>query len=1852
MSKPPPPRPPSATPAAPAAGPAGAVERPALKTPAQPGVAGVNPAAMAPGGAPPPGGRVPDGFRVSAPTVSMPRGGGGLASIGEKFEANPVTGAGSYTIPLPASPGRAGQPGPGLALRYSSGGGNGPFGMGWSLDLPSIRRKTERGLPRYRDSGDEADVFVLAGAEDLVPHLSPDGSGGWVPSVRTWSDGVHTWTVTRYRPRVEAQSQLIERFSRPGAAPFWRTVGADNTRRLFGWSPQARVVDPDDPRRVFEWLLEEEADERGHVVSYQYDLDDGADARGIFEAGRAREGERVTYRHLRRVSYGNSAPFQNPDRPAGLVAPDTWSAAGRGGHFHLHLLFDYGDIDAEDPGLTPSAPWPRRVDPFSTFRSGFDIRCARRCARVLMLHHFDGLRMVDDAPLPVVVRSLQLGYEDDPAGARLLTATLRGWRWADGAGGSPGAYSTLDSPALTFGYTQAVIDHAVHEVEGTADLPGGVDRRLWRWVDLDADGLPGLLAESGGQWLYKRNEGGRLAPARVLTSRPTLSLADPQVRIADLDGGGELGFVLTRRELAGTLHRADDGTWGALRPFRSLPTAALRNEGVRLIDLDGDGRADLMVTEDDAIIWYPSAGRDGWGPSWLRNRMSRDEALAPRVLWQNDGEGLFLADMTGDGLTDIVRVRNSTVDYWPNRGYGRFGARVRMGEAPSLSPSRHDFDPRRVRLADVDGAGPADLLYIGADGVRVWRNLSGNRFGAPQTIRSLPCAHDPDGVQVTDLRGDGTATLLWATSLPRDAGKPLRAVHLMAAGKPYLLASVDNGRGRVTRFSYAPSTQFYLADRRAGRPWATRLPFPVQVLTRVESRDHITGWKFVQTYSYHHGTYDGAEREFRGFGLVVQRDAESFADFEDPSVANAELVTHQPPVCTKTWFHTGVWRKGKALAAAFATEWWQGDAEVSTAGAAAQLALPRVEDETGGVFATHPLRRPLTDAEHREAHRALKGQLLRQEVYAEDGSPSASVPYQVTTHSYRVRRVQAGARPGTAVFRSFSEQVLQRDYDRIANDPRTRHTCTLEVDAEGFVRSQAVLSYPRRAARSPSAEQAVLDVILSETTPLHQTDQVGYAGGASSPHGGWHLGLPVRARSFTLTGPLGWTDLALATPEAIRATVADEDLVEVDFSATPDPAVPTVRLLGDQRTRYLDAAATTPSPLPYGEVGPRAIAYDAHVLAMTSALVDQVYDSRITLTALLADTGCVSLPTGASGAADDGQVWLPSGRLVLDPDRFYLPLSHIDPFGATTTLTWDALGFGLAAVEDPLGYETTANLDLQALAPTTTTDKHGTTEAVLLDPHGRVLAMCRSSVTSTGTEGETDFAAPTTRFFYDDHRFADDGLPNRAVVEARERHGASPTYQREVAYFDGGGGVVQVQGRAAPGPAPARDSAGALVFDGGALVMAEADPRYVGSGRVQVDNKGNPIKQYEPFFSSTEEYESEADVVEWGVSPVFAYDPLGRNTQVTLPDGNVRTVRYNPWRVEQRDEEDNAATPTSAIYTNTPGVTHLDAQGRPYRSDAYLRAASSPFEADGTTPFDPDTSPDVLRTTVQYDVQGNPTAVVDPRGNTIQVQVFDLVGRPLFTGAADEGYTPSNGQGEARVLADAAGQPVHLWRSGNTAGITNERKTSQAYDLVRRPTVQTLTDGTATPRVTELRSYGELGGAPTTGRLAGRLFRLFDTAGLMEVSAYDLRGAPITLRRQVLADLTSAADWSTLVSATTVSAQNTATASLLDARSWPLDRSYDALGRLLWEDAPDADSAGANRSRTTPSYDVGGRLVRVEATVRGATTATVFVSDIEYNARGQRESITYGEGATSSTTTTYTYDPQRLWLTRLRTVRA
>jgi hypothetical protein len=43
-------------------------------------------------------------FAGAPPTIALPKGGGAIRGIGEKFASNPVTGTGSMTVPIPVRP--------------------------------------------------------------------------------------------------------------------------------------------------------------------------------------------------------------------------------------------------------------------------------------------------------------------------------------------------------------------------------------------------------------------------------------------------------------------------------------------------------------------------------------------------------------------------------------------------------------------------------------------------------------------------------------------------------------------------------------------------------------------------------------------------------------------------------------------------------------------------------------------------------------------------------------------------------------------------------------------------------------------------------------------------------------------------------------------------------------------------------------------------------------------------------------------------------------------------------------------------------------------------------------------------------------------------------------------------------------------------------------------------------------------------------------------------------------------------------------------------------------------------------------------------------------------------------------------------------------------------------------------------------------------------------------------------------------------------------------------------------------------------------------------------------------------
>src|SRR5262249_17678529 len=160
--------------------------------------------------------------------------------------------------------------------------------------------------------------------------------------------------------------------------------------------------------------------------------------------------------------------------------------------------------------------------------------------------------------------------------------------------------------------------------------------------------------------------------------------------------------------------------------------------------------------------------------------------------------------------------------------------KIAIEHAPLFAPPE-EFDARYLHLADVSGTGASDLLYLDRGRATVWLNLSGNAWSDPQTIE-LPDTVRPNSLSVVDLLCNGTTCLIWSSPLPANRQSPLRYVDLLGGKKPHLLTQFSNGTGSDITVEYRSSTQFYLDDRRAGTPWKTKLPTPVQCLARVETR--------------------------------------------------------------------------------------------------------------------------------------------------------------------------------------------------------------------------------------------------------------------------------------------------------------------------------------------------------------------------------------------------------------------------------------------------------------------------------------------------------------------------------------------------------------------------------------------------------------------------------------------------------------------------------------------------------------------------------------------------------------------------------------------------------------------------------------------------------------------------------------------------------------------------------------------------------------------------------------------------------------------------------------------------------
>jgi len=1759
------------------------------------------------------------GSSSSAPgeIISLPKGGGALHGLGETFSPDLHTGTGNFTVPIALPPGRNGFQ-PEINLVYSTGNGNGLFGLGWKLSIPGVARKTSP-IPRFRDEANDPkqrDTFILSGAEDLVP---VDES---VPG------------VVRYRPRTEGLFARIERHY-DAANDYWIVRSKDGLVSFYGtarpgpvatpWEDPATIrkprLGPSDRDRVFAWHLTLTIDSFGNRIEYLYDERDQGSAE---DSKKGHDWDRPLLSQIQYVDYESGGRTQ----------------------FLVTVGFEY----------------ELRPDPFSEYRPGFEIRTAKRCKAIFVETH---------AEHRYKIRRYEFQYNNDSLNGVSQLVALHVVGFDDI--GAP----SEQLPPLEFRYSdfnpQDQKRRDFYPVKGHLPAVSLANPAL-ELVDLFSHGLPDILEMNGTVRFWRNLGDGCFDTPRPMPDAPAdLALADPGVQIVDANGDGLADLLVTRPGLSGYFPLQFGAQWDrrSMRKYESSPSFSLKDPDVRLIDLTGDGVTDAVRSGARLECFFNDPDR-GWLPHNTRFVNRKTLERFPDITFSNPR--LKIGDMSGDGMQDFTLINDGHVEYWPNLGYGSWGKRVPMLHSPRFP---FDYDPKRILVGDIDGDGLADIIYVDDRKIHIWINQSGNAWSDEIVVQGTPPVSDMDAVRLTDLLGSGIAGVLWTTdaSLPRH--EHYLFLDLTGGTKPYLLHEIDNNIGALTKVAYAPSTNHYLRDQKNhAMPWLTPLPFPVQVVARVEVIDKLSKGKLTTEFKYHNGYWDGVEREFRGFGMVERLDTAS-ADSRGPSMhaspesfAEVDRKHFSPPTLTKTWFHLGaVGEEGSAWHELdYAKGYWQDDPPLLDHRAMTDTFLASTVADTA----------ILNRRAKRDALRALRGSVLRTELYGLDasGPERETRPYTVTENAYGLVEIDSlSHREPTRARIFFPHSTVQRttQWER-GHDPMTLFsfvryeyldgaTGQRTFDEFGRPRSHTSIAMPRRSVKRRSLPSALPGHgSLDEMKILATHTRTEYASPASQD-----TFIHDRVSQNVTYELFNAATVNETTPTSVLAVLQDQiaaaRATEATFDGLPADAV---HLIAHTINHY-DGAPF--SGLEVGHIGQHGALMRNESLVATADDLDGAYGARRP-----AYLGGIASPPPGSPPGFGGAIGYrlsptPSGVMGYYADSSSralddkgLPIARRDPLGNPTIVSYDRFQWLPVHVTDPVGNLTAVEYNYRVIQPKLVTDPNGNQTRFHFSPLGMTTEIWACG-NPTKTEG--DRTRPSSRFEYDFMAFRNASPDNRQPICVRairqERHDSDATATADELkktietreYSDGFGRLLQtrVQGEEL--------RFGDSIFGGGndVLPMSQADnatapvigvrntdptkPNVVVSGWKIYDNKGRVVEEFEPFFSSGWQYLAPGEA-ELGQRVSTFYEPRGRVVRMVNPDGSEQRVVFGippdlrdpnrfeptPWETVAYDANDLAPVSLSATDLLPDGSFRSLKDGAP--SSHYftptttvidgLNRTTALIRRNGSVP-----ATDWFVTRSRYDIRGNVLSVIDALGREVFEHRYDLLNRLLRVRSIDLGLRTS--------VFDALGNLIE-YRDGK--GSIALRRYNSANRLIEVWAVndpsQPLTQRERIDYADTL-TLSELSvGQATDLNLIGKPRQHYDEAGLVEFVRYDFKGNLLEKARRVISDNALASDW----------VANWSAADAISSLDEPSDAyttssTYDALNRVSSATYP-ADVIGT-RATLTPSYNRAGSL---EAVMLNGSS---YVALIAYNAKGRRVLAAYGNGVM----TRYAYDSRTFRLARLRT---
>ena len=1245
-----------------------------------------------------------------------------------------------------------------------------------------------------------------------------------------------------------------------------------------------------------------------------------------------------------------------------------------------------------------------------------------------------------------------------------------------------------------------------------------------------------------------------------------------------------------------------------------------------------------------------SYGREGFSEA-RRTFQSFDEEKGPRVIFSDPTQSVFLADMCGHGQTDIVRIRRTDVCYWPNLGFGKFGAKIGMDNAPVFDyPDA--FNPSYIKLADLDGSGTTDIIYLSPNKFRCWLNLNGNSFStSPFEIDPFPEINSRVKVAVTDLLGNGVPCIVWSSPLAPDTNTPLKYIDLMDSKKPHIMVSYNNGLGKEVSLQYTPSTKYYIQDKLAGTPWVTKLHFPVQCVSTVTIYDSVSDTSITSQYTYHHGYFDHPEKEFRGFGRVEQTDAEIM------DVSSSPL--DQPVVLTKTWFHTGAYLGINRILNQVASEYFQNKSGF------AECALP------------DPILPPsYTTLELREALRSCKGRILRQEVYALDAAVNPSLapnPYSAEQHNYGIQMLQPRGNTiyAYAVFLTTESEAITYHYERNPADPRMLHSFNLQTDLFGNVTQSLSIVYARQPIANLTSPGGILlpggqtippNVVTEQQTTYFTCNENNFVAPIDDATDYRHS-VQYEAISYQLYN---------LTPESGASYFKFVDLQTSVGTILATNNSPQRRKLKHKRVLFAENTALG-TPLSFGTMQSLGIEYETYHLAFTDTiLTNPLLNGNFSAALLPGAFYKQSTDLGFPAPVDSNtEWWVPAGTKnygATPAATFYMPQQFIDAFGNVTSIAYDGYNLLIISIKDPVGNTTTSQYDYRTLLPSTVTDINSNVTTLAFDALGLVVGLAlNGKITGGVSEADnltgfvTDLDAPTVAAFFADpltqgttllvnatSRFIYDFtvLPVRTCIIERENHTVHFTdprleivegaLQLSFTYADGFGRVAMKKVQADFGIV-STDNQNNCINDG-------TTPRWVGTGKTVWNNKANPVMQYEPYFSATFAYEV---VPPNGVSPVKYYDPTGRVIKTTFPDGTLSYTDFDAWMEIVYDQNDavegspwltaNSASPDpivqdvvakTQVHANTPTINYYDTSGRQFYVVAYNTYLDSSNHL--VSQFH--------HAQTIMDIEGNHLTVLDDIAISDHVPTRKVM-QYLYSLLNEVIYQNSMDGGQRWLLNDSYNKPYYKWDINEVSGVTTNYQYTFLYDALHRPTQSLVSINGASPEMIEFIQYGDdpaAGSGGSASNLLGKLFRHYDGAGLLTNYQFDLSGNLVESGRIVMTDYTTMPVWTNNV------ASNSA---LLQTAEYLSQTQYDALKRVVMITSPYLAANAASADVIVHGFGESGLLKTVDVYLRGASKPTSFVKNICNNEKGQRTCIWYG----SNMVTRYGYDPNTFRLTNLTT---